>query len=67
MNSVFWEILKEVHLTANLLSSGKLSQEQTDELNIKLNKEFSKKELKELNETLFKFNEKLKDETDTIL
>lgn len=58
------EILKETYLIDNLLSSCELNQEQNNELNTKLNKKFSKSELKELNETLFKFNEILMDETD---
>jgi hypothetical protein len=58
------EIFKETYLIDNLLRSCKLNQEQTNELNTKLNKKFSKSELKELNETLFKFNEILMDETD---
>ena len=56
------EILKETYLIGNFLSSGKLNQEQVVELNAKLNEKFSKSELKELNETLFKFNEILKNE-----
>ncbi len=58
------EIFKETYLIDNLLRSCKLNQEQINELNTKLNKKFSKSELKELNETLFKFNEILMDETD---
>ena len=58
------EILKETYLIDNLLSSCELNQEQINELNIKLSEKFSKSELKELNETLFKFDEILKDETD---
>ena len=58
------EILKETYLIDNLLSSCELNQEQNNELNTKLNKKFSKSELKELNETLFKFNEILKNEID---
>ena len=63
MDSIL-EILKETYLIDNLLSSHVLNQEQINELNIKLSKKFSKSELKELNETLFKFNEILMDETD---
>jgi hypothetical protein len=55
------EILKETYLIDNLLSSCELNQEQINELNTKLSENFSKSELKELNETLFKFNEILKD------
>ena len=55
------EILKETYLINNLLSSCELNQEQINELNTKLDEKFSKSELKELNETLFKFNEILKD------
>ena len=58
------EILKETYLIDNLLSSCELNQEQINELNTKLSENFSKSELKELNETLFKFNEILMDETD---
>ena len=58
------EILKETYLIDNLLSSHVLNQEQINELNIKLSEKFSKSELKELNETLFKFNEILKNEID---
>ena len=58
------EILKETYLIANLLSSHVLNQEQINELNTKLSEKFSKSELKELNETLFKFNEILKDKLD---
>ena len=58
------EIFKETYSIDNLLRSCKLNQEQINELNTKLNKKFSKSELKELNETLFKFNEILMDETD---
>ena len=58
------EILKETYLIDNLLSSHVLNQEQINELNIKLSEKFSKSELKELNETLFKFNEILKTEID---
>ena len=58
------EILKETYLIDNLLSSCELNQEQINELNTKLSKNFSKSELKELNETLFKFNEILKNEID---
>jgi len=58
------EILKETYLIDNLLSSHVLNQEQINELNTKLSKKFSKSELKELNETLFKFNEILKNEID---
>lgn len=58
------EILKETYLIDNLLSSCELNQEQINELNTKLSEKFSKSELKELNETLFKFNEILMDETD---
>lgn len=58
------EILKEIYLIDNLLSSCELNQEQINELNTKLSENFSKSELKELNETLFKFNEILMDETD---
>jgi hypothetical protein len=58
------EILKETYLIDNLLSSCELNQEQINELNIKLSEKFSKSELKELNETLFKFNDILMDETD---
>ena len=58
------EILKETYLIDNLLSSHVLNQEQINELNIKLSEKFSKSELNELNETLFKFNEILMDETD---
>ena len=54
------EILKETYLIDNLLSSCELNQEQINELNTKLSENFSKSELKELNETLFKFNEILK-------
>ncbi len=61
------EILKETYLIDNLLSSRELNQEQIIELNTKLNEKFSKSELKELNETLFKLNKILKDETDKIL
>ena len=56
------EILKETYLIDNLLSSCELNQEQINELNIRLSEKFSKSELKELNETLFKFNEILKKE-----
>ena len=63
MDSIL-EILKETYLIDNLLSSCELNQEQINELNIKLSEKFSKSELKELNETLFKFNEILMDETD---
>jgi hypothetical protein len=55
------EIFKETYSIDNLLRSCKLNQEQINELNIKLSEKFSKSELKELNETLFKFNEILKD------
>jgi hypothetical protein len=55
------EILKETYLINNLLSSCELNKEQINELNTKLDEKFSKSELKELNETLFKFNEILKD------
>jgi len=55
------EIFKEIYLIDNLLSSRELNQEQIIELNTKLDEKFSKSELKELNETLFKFNEILKD------
>ena len=58
------EILKETYLIDNLLSSCELNQEQINELNTKLSENFSKSELKELNETLFKFNKILMDETD---
>ena len=58
------EILKETYLIDNLLSSHVLNQEQINELNTKLSENFSKSELKELNETLFKFNEILKKEID---
>jgi hypothetical protein len=58
------EILKETYLIDNLLSSCELNQEQINELNTKLSEKFSKSELKELNETLFKFNEILKNEID---
>ena len=58
------EIFKETYLIDNLLRSCKLNQEQINELNIKLSEKFSKSELKELNETLFKFNKILMDETD---
>ena len=58
------EILKETYLIDNLLSSCELNQEQINELNTKLSENFSKSELKELNETLFKFNEILKKEID---
>jgi hypothetical protein len=58
------EIFKETYSIDNLLRSCKLNQEQINELNIKLSEKFSKSELKELNETLFKFNEILMDETD---
>ncbi len=58
------EILKETYLVDNLLSSCELNQEQINELNTKLSENFSKSELKELNETLFKFNEILKDKLD---
>ena len=58
------EILKETYLIDNLLSSHVLNQEQINELNTKLSENFSKSELKELNETLFKFNEILKNEID---
>ncbi|MBR6127023.1 hypothetical protein IKQ21_04990 [bacterium] len=61
------EILKETYLIDNLLSSRELNQEQIIELNTKLNEKFSKSKLKELNETLFKLNKILKDETDKIL
>ncbi len=63
MDSIL-EILKETYLIDNLLSSHVLNQEQINELNIKLSEKFSKSELNELNETLFKFNEILMDETD---
>ena len=63
MDSIL-EVLKETYLIDNLLSSHVLNQEQINELNIKLSEKFSKSELKELNETLFKFNEILMDETD---
>ena len=63
MDSIL-EILKETYLIDNLLSSCELNQEQINELNTKLSENFSKSELKELNETLFKFNEILMDETD---
>jgi len=63
MDSIL-EILKETYLIDNLLSSHVLNQEQINELNIKLSEKFSKSELKELNETLFKFNEILKNEID---
>ena len=58
------EMLKETYLIDNLLSSRELNQEQINELNTKLDEKFSKSELKELNETLFKFNEILKDKLD---
>ena len=58
------EILKETYLINTLLSSHVLNQEQINELNIKLSEKFSKSELKELKETLFKFNEILMDKTD---
>jgi len=58
------EILKETYLIDNLLSSCELNQEQINELNTKLSENFSKSELKELNETLFKFNVILKNEID---
>ena len=58
------EIFKETYLIDNLLSSCELNQEQINELNTKLSEKFSKSELKELNETLFKFNEILKDKLD---
>jgi hypothetical protein len=58
------EILKETYLIDDLLSSCELNQEQMNELNTKLSENFSKSELKELNETLFKFNEILKDKLD---
>ena len=58
------EIFKETYSIDNLLRSCKLNQEQINELNTKLSKKFSKSELKELNETLFKFNEILMDEAD---
>ena len=58
------EILKEIYLIDNLLSSCELNQEQINELNTKLSEKFSKSELKELNETLFKFNEILKNKID---
>jgi hypothetical protein len=58
------EILKETYLIDNLLSSCELNQKQINELNTKLSEKFSKSELKELNETLFKFNEILKDKLD---
>ena len=58
------EIFKETYLIDNLLRSCKLNQKQINELNTKLSKNFSKSELKELNETLFKFNEILKKEID---
>jgi hypothetical protein len=58
------EILKETYLIDNLLSSCELNQEQINKLNTKLSENFSKSELKELNETLFKFNEILKKEID---
>ena len=61
------EIFKEIYLIDNLLSSRELNQEQIIELNTKLDEKFSKSELKELNETLFKLNKILKDETDKIL
>ncbi len=63
MDSIL-EILKETYLIDNLLSSHVLNQEQINELNIKLSEKFSKSELKELKETLFKFNEILMDKTD---
>ena len=63
MDSIL-EILKETYLIDNLLSSCELNQEQINELNTKLSENFSKSELKELNETLFKFNEILKNEID---
>jgi len=63
MNNIL-EILKETYLIDNLLSSCELNQEQINELNTKLSENFSKSELKELNETLFKFNEILKNEID---
>lgn len=63
MDSIL-EILKETYLIDNLLSSCELNQEQINELNTKLSEKFSKSELKELNETLFKFNEILKNEID---
>lgn len=66
MNSIL-ELLKEIYLIDNLLSSHVLNQEQINELNTKLNEKFSKSKLKELNETLFKLNKILKDETDKIL
>ena len=58
------EILKETYLIDNLLSSCELNQEQINELNTKLSEKLSKSELKELYETLFKFNEILKDKLD---
>ena len=66
MDSIL-EILKETYLIDNLLSSCELNQKQIIELNTKLNEKFSKSKLKELNETLFKLNKILKDETDKIL
>ncbi len=63
MDSIL-EILKETYLIDNLLSSCELNQEQINELNTKLSEKLSKSELKELYETLFKFNEILKDKLD---
>lgn len=61
------EIFKDTYLIDNLLSSDKLNQKQVNELNKKLNEKSRKNELKELNETLFKFNKILKDEIYKIL
>ena len=63
MDSIL-EILKETYLIDNLLNFRELNQEQINELNTKLSEKFSKSELKELDETLFKFNEILKKEID---
>ena len=63
MDSIL-EILKETYLIDNLLNFRELNQEQINELNTKLSEKFSKSELKELDETLFKFNEILKNEID---
>ncbi len=63
MNSIL-ELLKEIYLIDNLLSSTKLDQKQVNELNIKINKKFSRNKLNELNKTLSKFNKILIDETD---
>ena len=63
MNSIL-ELLKEIYLIDNLLSSTKLDQKQVNELNTKINKKFSRNKLNELNKTLSKFNKVLIDETD---